>query len=146
MAPQTCHFPVLGSRIGLTFGAPFSDRPACLRAPTLCCKVIYTDSNCEILMRKSLIREPSAALPIAISLTLLGMVLLVLAIHGGAVHETDEGTAAHIFQMGMAAEVPVIGFFALKWLPEKPREAITVLAIQGVAILAVCALVFFFTD
>ncbi len=97
-------------------------------------------------MRKSLIREPSAALPIAISLTLLGMVLLVLAIHGGAVHETDEGTAAHIFQMGMAAEVPVIGFFALKWLPEKPREAITVLAIQGVAILAVCALVFFFTD
>jgi len=42
------------------------------------------------------------------------MVLGHAAIYG-IVHETDEGPAAHIFQILMAAQVPVVAFFAIKW-------------------------------
>jgi hypothetical protein len=63
----------------------------------------------------------------------------------GVVHEADEGTAAHIFQLLMAAQVPVVAFFAIKWLPRAPRQAILVLALQAGVALAALAAVFFLT-
>ena len=48
------------------------------------------------------IRQPSAFLPLAMSLVALTMVLVHAAIFG-IVHEADEGTAAHIFQILMVA-------------------------------------------
>lgn len=47
--------------------------------------------------------------------------------------QTDEGTAAHLFQLLMGAQLPIIVFFALKWLPQKPKEAFLVLALQFLA-------------
>lgn len=38
--------------------------------------------------------------------------------------EGDEGAAAHIFQLLLAAEVPIAAFFAIKWLPRFPGQAI----------------------
>jgi hypothetical protein len=61
----------------------------------------------------------------------------------GAVREADEGTAAHIFQLFMIAEVPIVAFFAIKWLPQIPRQALQVLALQVGAALAALAAVFF---
>ena len=58
-------------------------------------------------------KQPSAFLPLVMSLTALAMVLGHAAIYG-IVHETDEGPAAHIFQILMAAQVPVVAFFAIK--------------------------------
>ena len=40
----------------------------------------------------------------------------------GVVHEADEGTAVHIFQLLMVAQVPFVAFFAIKWLPRTPRQ------------------------
>ena len=37
----------------------------------------------------------------------------------GIVHETDEGTAAHLYQLLMAGQVPVIGYFVLRYVPEQ---------------------------
>lgn len=78
------------------------------------------------------------------SLVALTMVLVHAAIFG-IVHEADEGTAAHIFQILMVAQVPVAAFFAIKWLPRSPTQALQVLAMQAAAAFAAIAAVFFLT-
>jgi hypothetical protein len=88
------------------------------------------------------IRQPSAFLPIAMSLVALALVLGHVALFG-IVHEADEGTAAHLWQLLMAAQVPIIAFFAIKYIPQKPKQALLVLALQIVAALTACAPVFF---
>jgi len=81
---------------------------------------------------------------LAISLAALAIVLGHAAIFG-VVHEADEGTAAHIFQLLMVAQVPIVAFFAVKWLPRAPRQTLQVLALQADAALAAFAAVFFLT-
>jgi len=88
-----------------------------------------------------LIKRPSAFLPVAMSLAALATVLLHVARFGVA-READEGAAAHIWQLLMAAQVPIIAFFAAKELPRAPKEALPVLALQLVAMLAALAPVF----
>jgi hypothetical protein len=61
----------------------------------------------------------------------------------GAAREADEGTAAHIWQLLMAGQVPVVAFFAIKWLARAPRQALPVLALQVGAVLAALAPVYF---
>ncbi len=85
----------------------------------------------------------SAILPLAMSIAALVLVLGHVAISGG-VHETDEGTAAHVWQLLMAAQVPLVAFFAITWLPRAPRVAPPVLALQAAAVLANLAAVRFF--
>ena len=90
------------------------------------------------------IKFPSAFLPVAMSLTALAIVLGHVAIYG-MIHEADEGTAAHMFQILMVLEVPMIGYFAVKWLPKNPKAAFKVLAMQAAAAIAAFASVFFLT-
>lgn len=63
------------------------------------------------------------------SLTALGVLLTFLALFG-VVHEEDEGVAAHLFQILMGGQVPIIAFFALTWLPRAPKQALQVLGLQ----------------
>jgi hypothetical protein len=98
----------------------------------------------ENSMNQVLWKRPSAWLPIAMSLAGLSMVFIHLA-RVGNVHEPDEVAEAHIFQLLMVTEVPVVIFFAGKWLPRAPREALLVLALQGVAIIAAFAAVYWLT-
>lgn len=88
-----------------------------------------------------MIKQPSAFIPVAMSLAALATVLLHLA-RFGAAREPDEGAAAHIWQLLMAAQIPVIAFFAIKWLPRAPKEALPVLALQIGAVLAALIPVF----
>jgi hypothetical protein len=90
-----------------------------------------------------MIKKPSAFLPVAMSITVLAMLCYVF-IRFGVVREADEGTAAHIFQILMAGQVPIVAFFAIKWLPRFPRPALEVLALQACAGLAALAPVFYF--
>ena len=64
-----------------------------------------------------------------------------LILHGTA-REPDEGTAAHLWQILMGGQLPIIGLFAVRWLPETPRYAACVLALQTVAALAALAPVY----
>jgi hypothetical protein len=91
----------------------------------------------------SMLKQPSAFLPVAMSLAALATVLVHIAMFG-AVREADEGTAAHIWQLLMAAQVPIVGYFAIKWLPRSPRHALPILALQAGAALAALAPVFYF--
>jgi len=85
-----------------------------------------------------------AFLPIAMSLSALALVLLHAA-RSGIIHEADEGPTAHLFQILMAAQVPLVAFFALKWLPEVPGQTLRVLALQIGAALAAFAAVYWLT-
>jgi hypothetical protein len=87
------------------------------------------------------LKQPSALIPVAMSLTALGTVLFHIAIFGIA-READEGTAAHIWQLLMAGQVPVVAFYAIKWLPRAPRRALQVLGVQVGAALAALAPVY----
>lgn len=89
------------------------------------------------------LRQPSAFLPVAMSLVALALVLGHVAIFGAA-HQTDEGTAAHLWQLLMALQVPIIAFFALKHVPQRPKQALLILALQLACALAACAPVYLF--
>ena len=93
-------------------------------------------------MNISTLKKPSALLPLAMSLAALAVVLLHV-IRFGAAREADEGTSAHIWQILMAAQVPVVAFFAIKWLPRTPKQALLILALQVGAAIAALAPVFF---
>lgn len=90
-----------------------------------------------------LIKQPSAFLPVAMSFATLVMVLGAVCV-GGAVRQADEGAVAHLFQLLMVAQVPIVAFFAVKWLSRTPKQAIQVLALQFGAALAALAPVFCF--
>ena len=87
-------------------------------------------------------KHPSAFLPVAMSLTALTVVLVHVAVYG-VVREADEGAAAHIWQLLMAGQLPVLAFFAIKWMPRAPKQTLLVLALQAGAALASIAPVFF---
>lgn len=87
-------------------------------------------------------KKPSAWVPLAMSSAALALVLGHVAIFGVA-HEADEGTAAHIWQILMAAQAPIVALFAIKWLPRTPKQALLVLALQAGAALAALAPIFF---
>ena len=89
----------------------------------------------------AIIKRPSAFLPLAMSLTALTLVLGHIAMFG-AVREADEGTTAHLWQLLMAGQMPVLAFFAIKWVPRAPRQTLYVLALQAGAALASMAPVF----
>ena len=95
-------------------------------------------------MRVSPMKQPSALLPMAMSVAALGIVLGHYAMYG-IVHEADEGTPAHLFQILMAPQVPVVAYFAITWLPRAPGPAIGVLALQAALMLAAFASVYFLT-
>jgi hypothetical protein len=86
-------------------------------------------------------KQLSAFIPIAMSIAALGTVLYHIAMFGIA-PQTDEGAAAHIWQLLMAGQAPVVAFYAVKWLPRAPRAALQVLAVQIGAALAALAPVY----
>ena len=92
-------------------------------------------------MNFSTVKQPSALVPLAMSCAALALVLGHIALVGVA-READEGTTAHLWQLLMTGQVPVVAFFAIKWLPRSPRQALLVLALQGGAALAALAPVF----
>ena len=81
----------------------------------------------------SLMRQPTGFLPVAMSFAALAMIVWFVAVHG-VVHQPDEGAQAHLWQLLVAGQVPLIAYFALRWLPIASREALVVLALQAVAV------------
>ncbi|MGA9422195.1 MAG: hypothetical protein WBW61_07510 [Rhodanobacteraceae bacterium] len=86
-------------------------------------------------------KHPSAWLPIAMSLMALIIVLVHVALFGTA-REPDEGSAAHLWQILMVAQLPIVAFFCLRWLPREPHAALRALILQIGAALAALAPVF----
>jgi hypothetical protein len=72
-----------------------------------------------------------------LSTAALGVVFVALAIARGVmVPEGDEGAEAHLWQLCMAVQIPLVAYFALRWVPKFPRKALIVLALQLLLALA----------
>jgi hypothetical protein len=91
----------------------------------------------------SLSRKPSAFVPVAMSITALALLLGSLATSHDNIHESDEGAIAHIWQLLMAGQLPLLAYFVFKWLPRVPRQTLCVLALQIGAALTALAPVYF---
>ena len=96
------------------------------------------------LVNVSLIKQPSAYLPLVMSLAALVLVLGHAAIFG-IIHEADEGAAAHVWQILMAAQLPIVAYFIFKWLPRRPRASLQVLSLLAGTWLANFAGVYWLT-
>jgi hypothetical protein len=94
-------------------------------------------------MPYSMFRNASAAIPLGMSAGAF-ITVLIHMISIGAAPAADEGTAAKLFQLLLAGQAPFVAYFALKWLPRMPAEAMLVIAIQAAAALIALAPVVLF--
>jgi len=81
-----------------------------------------------------MLRRPSGYLPLVMSVGALVAIVWFVAAHG-VVHQPDEGAQAHLWQLLVAGQLPIIAWFALTWLPDARRPALVVLALQASAVL-----------
>ena len=97
-----------------------------------------------IFSNDSLLKKPTAFLPLLLSLAALAMVLVHWAIFG-IMQESDEGTLAHLFQILMIVQIPVAIYFLLNWVDRKPKQTMLIIALQALAGVAAIAAVYFLT-
>jgi hypothetical protein len=92
----------------------------------------------------ALVKKPSALVPMAMSIAALVIVLAsIAAAPGFADRDADEGAVAHIWQLLMAGQAPIVAYFVIRWLPRVPRLTFRVFALQVAAALAAMAPVYF---
>lgn len=88
-----------------------------------------------------MLKRPSAFIPLIISGAF--PILFVIGIaEGSLVRQPDEDAGAHLFQILMPVQLLIIAFFAISWLPKKPKPTLQVLALQVSAAIAALAIVF----
>ncbi len=92
-------------------------------------------------MNVLILKQPSALLPLAMSGAALAIVIGHIALVGIA-PQPDEGAEAHVWQLLMAGQLPIVAFFAVTSLPRRPGSTLIVLTLQAVAALAALAPVF----
>lgn len=95
-------------------------------------------------MSISIIKKPSALLPLAMAFAAFVLVIGHFAVYGNT-HDPDEGAAAHVFQLLMVLQVPLVAFYTVKWLPRNPREVLLVLALLAALWVAAFSGVYFLT-
>jgi hypothetical protein len=82
-----------------------------------------------------LLKRPSGVIPLAMSGVALAIVVGYATMFGTA-RQPDEGAAAHLWQLLMIGQLPVVAWFAVTCLPSRPRQALGVLTAQISAALA----------
>ena len=90
-------------------------------------------------MDVSLLKKPSAAIPIVISFIAVTLVLVQrsLVLSG---EDSDVAAFSRTFRIVLALQIPPIIYFLYRWLPRKPNDALRVLALQaGAALIAIAA-------
>ena len=80
-------------------------------------------------------KKASALIPVVMSLTALALVGIEIAIHG-MTPEGDEGALAHLYQLMVVGQVPVISFFVFRWLRRAPLQGLRVVVAQAFALAA----------
>lgn len=87
---------------------------------------------------------PSAWIPIASSVVIIAMELWFIS-SIGTEPQADEGVAAHLFQLWLVSQIILVPLFALKWIPQNPRQALPITLSQIALTLAACFPVFYFS-
>ena len=89
-------------------------------------------------VNRSLLRQPSAFIPLLMSAAALALIIgyLVTGPHAphlvteNGVTRADEGPAARLWQLLMGLQLPIILYFAAQWLPREPKAALSILGLQ----------------
>jgi hypothetical protein len=89
-----------------------------------------------------MLKKPSAWIPLALTAGMLGVLGLYFSGILPPDPAGDEGTGAHLFQIWLVLELITVLVFALKYLTEKPKEALMILGLQIVFALLPLAAVF----
>jgi hypothetical protein len=84
------------------------------------------------------LKHPSAFLPVTMSL-IAGVVVMIRIALFGTARQPDEGLAAHLWQLLMAGQLPIVAFFAIRWVRRAPGYGLAILALQIGAALAALA-------
>jgi len=82
---------------------------------------------------QTLLKRPSVFLPWVMSAGALAVVTVAVTFFGVGPQQ-DEGTPAHIFQLLIGLQVPIVLFFALTWFPQFPKQTLAVIALQIAAV------------
>jgi hypothetical protein len=88
-------------------------------------------------------RRFSAIAPLVMSVGAFIVVMVAVNIDAPGT-QADEGAAAHLFQLLMAGQAPIVAYFAIKWLPRDPVHALFVLGTQAFAAAVAMAPVLWF--
>ena len=80
-------------------------------------------------------KKASALIPVVMSLVALILVAIQVAIYGTR-PEPDEGALAHLYQLLVAGQLPVIAYFAFRWLRRAPLQGLRVVVAQAFALAA----------
>ncbi|MEO7192725.1 MAG: hypothetical protein ABI051_16880 [Vicinamibacterales bacterium] len=73
--------------------------------------------------------SPSGFAPVAMSAAALAMIAGHM-LNSGVAPQSDEGTAAHLWQLLMACQLPLVALFPFRWIPQHGRSAIAISAIH----------------
>lgn len=140
------------ARYGEEFGEHLRGGPSGIGASANVVRWAFCEQILELRRRamdkeagslSSMAKRPGAFVPLAMSVAALALVLLHIARYG-VLREADEGPTAHLWQLLMVGQMPIVAWFAVKWLRRAPRQALGVLALQAGAGLASLAPVLFF--
>lgn len=80
----------------------------------------------------ALFRKPSAFMPLVMSLCALIVVTVAVSLVG-VDRAQDEGGAAHLFQLLMIGQMPIIFYFGLKCLARNRKAALVIITFQVMA-------------
>jgi len=94
-------------------------------------------------MNRSMLRQLSALVPLAMSLAALALVIYQL-IRSANSPGAEEGAAESAFQLLIVGQAPFCAYFAVKWMPRAPGDAMLILALQAAAAVAALAPMMFF--
>lgn len=86
-------------------------------------------------MELLLVKKASALIPVVMSLMAMVLVAIQVLLHGWR-PEPDEGAIAHLYQLLVIGQIPVIAFFGIRWLWQAPLQGLCVLVPQGIALAA----------
>lgn len=72
-------------------------------------------------------------MPIVLSVAAMALIVGFVARYGvvQAQPGQDEGSAARIFQLLMLGNALAIGYFVIRWVPQAPKPATAIAALQG---------------
>ncbi|GAC1667899.1 MAG: hypothetical protein NVS9B2_10090 [Steroidobacteraceae bacterium] len=90
----------------------------------------------------SLSKKRSAFVPMLMSVAALTLVMGSIAAGSGMVRDRDEGAVAHLWQLLMVGQLPLLAYFVVRWLPSEPRQTLCILAVQIGAAFAAMAPVY----
>ena len=80
-------------------------------------------------------KKASALIPVVMSLIALVLIGIQLSLHGMR-PVRDEGALAHLYQLLVVGQIPVISYFAFRWLRRAPLQGLRVVASQAFALAA----------